>query len=302
MSGPRTPAPRFTSYTMILPTYNEEARVTRVLEYYRPFARIVVVDNFSTDRTFELAQEHGVEAVRYRNQGTTQDPAWARFASTLVETDYVLFLACSEFLPVPLLEKLDEVARTRAADVVSCFRTSYTCGETLPQVWGPAPRVERFANLHAVDLDAIAIHGSFPGIRPERILTVGADDSFRITHLRDADAYSLITKHAAYARVEAAHRLARGERVGARWLLSVLWPELVSFVKVMLAGRSRIALREIWARVMMHTITAWIAWEVATGKGAAYSQALSSDLWTELVRSGGAIGPGSVRAERTGAE
>lgn len=292
MSGQPAPGPRFTSFTMILPTYNEEARIARVLEYFRPFARIVVVDNFSSDRTFEIAQEHGVEAVRYRNQGTTQDPQWIRFASTLLRTDYVLFLACSEFLPVPLLEKLDEVARTRSADVVSCFRTSYTCGETLPQVWGPAPRVERFANLTAVDLDAVAIHGSFPGVRPERILTLAAEDRFRMTHLRDADAYSLITKHAAYARVEATHRLARGERLGARWLLSVLWPELISLVKVLLAGRSRVALREIWARIVMHTVTCWIGWELATGKGAAYSQAMSSELWAELVRRGGALGPG----------
>src|SRR6267142_1957423 len=89
--------PRFQSFTMILPVFNEEARVKRVVDYYRPFAKLIVVDNYSTDGTLPILQELGVEVIRHRNEGSLQSPEGLRFMLSLSSTPYVLFLSCTEF-------------------------------------------------------------------------------------------------------------------------------------------------------------------------------------------------------------
>src|SRR5574341_1011965 len=153
----------YKSYTMILLVYNEEARVQRIIEYYRPFAKLIVVDNFSTDGTAAIIRNLGLEFVQYKNPGTSQTPECLKYYLSLVETDYVLFLSCSEFIPAALLRLFDEVATKKSHDIVSCVRDSYTCGELIP-LWGGRfkwldVRVERFINKHGIDPDKLVIHG-----------------------------------------------------------------------------------------------------------------------------------------------
>ncbi len=102
---------RFESYTMLLTVYNEEARVKRVVEYYRPFAKLIVVDNYSEDATVSILNNLGVKLIQYRNPGTAQTPECIKYFFSLVDTDYILFLSCSEFMPVPLLELFEEIAK-----------------------------------------------------------------------------------------------------------------------------------------------------------------------------------------------
>jgi hypothetical protein len=215
--------------------------------------------------------------------------------TSLVETDYVLFLSCSEFIPTSLLERFDEVATARSADAISCVRRSYTCGELFPELWGPAPRVGRFYNRHEIDFDGNVIHGLTTCLRKDRLLDLPAEERFAISHLRDTDAASLMTKHTAYAQVEAVHRASRGERVGWRWLVSSLAGAGLLFVRVLLSGANRIALREVWAQAVMHTITYWVAWERRHGRTMEYSQARSEQVWRDLVGAKDRPEPGSAR-------
>jgi len=270
---------RFSSFTMVLPVYDEEARVARTIEYYRPFARLLAVDNFSSDRTAEIVRGLGVELVQHRNAGTIQTPEWMRHVAGLIETDYFALLSCSELIPVPLLERYDEVARDGSADVVSTLRRSYTCGELLPYLFEEY-RAERFFNRKALDYDRVVIHGRFWPLRADRLLELPRDERTLLLHLRDSDAMSLVLKHAEYAGVEARHRRAQGERPR---LARPLAAELLRLFRTLFAGANRIALREVWARMVMHTITWWIGWELGTGKGIEYSRRRSEELWRTLV-------------------
>jgi hypothetical protein len=283
---------RYTSFTMVLPVFNEEARVARVIAYYRPFARLLVVDNFSKDRTVELARAAGVEVVQHANAGTTQTPEWMRHLATLLETDYFVGLSCSEFIPSALLAVFDEVARTGSADVVSCACSDYTAGEPFPKFWTGAG-VQPFMNVRALDYDAIKIHGAFAPLRAGRTLSLPPEERYTVTHLRDADAVSLVKKHADYAATEARDRIRSGKRVGGLFLARALYKELRRFLAAPLS-RDRITLRESWGRAVMHSITYWVAWELRADKGLDYSRRESGRLWERLVASEGA---GAARPE-----
>jgi glycosyltransferase involved in cell wall biosynthesis len=277
----------YKSYTMILTVYNEEARVKRVIDYYRPFAKMIVVDNFSTDNTTSIVKSLGVELVQYKNPGTAQTPECIKYFISLVDTDYILFLSCSEFMPARLFELFDKVASEKTYDVVSCVRDSYTCGELIP-LWGGRfkwidARVDRFINKHGIDPDKIVIHGKNTPLNKERVLHLPRDKNHVIIHLRDADAISLIKKSVDYAAVEAEHRAKRGMPVTGFKLLYLLVREVVRFLHLPPAKWNRIALREIWARMIMHSITYWIGWELRNEKTIKYSQRQNEHLWQELI-------------------
>jgi glycosyltransferase involved in cell wall biosynthesis len=272
---------------MLLTVYNEEARVKRVIEYYRPFAKIIVVDNYSEDRTPAVVKELGVELVQYKNPGTAQTPECIKYFFSLVDTDYILFLSCSEFMPVPLLELFDEIASQRKYDVVSCVRDSYTCGELIP-LWGGRfkgieARVDRFINKHGIDPDKIVIHGQNTPLDKERVLSLPRDARYVVIHVRDADAKSLIKKIVDYASVEAQHRSRQGKPLTGGKLAIALLKEVLRFVQLPFAKWNRIALREIWIRMVMHSITYWIGWELRNQRTIEYSQAQSEKLWQKLV-------------------
>jgi glycosyltransferase involved in cell wall biosynthesis len=277
----------YNSYTMILAVYNEETRVKRVIEYYLPFAKLIVVDNFSTDATTSIAQKLGVKVIQYRNPGTTQTPECVKYFFSLVDTDYILFLSCSEFMPARLLELFDKVASEKTYDVVSCVRDSYTCGELIP-LWGGRfrwidARVDRFVNKHGIDPDKIVIHGQNTPLKKERVLYLPRDERYVIVHLRDSDAISLIKKITDYAFVEANQRAKNGTQITGPKLVRLLIREGLRFIHLPLSKWNRIALREIWARVVMHSITYWVGWELRNQKTIEYSQQQNEQLWRTLV-------------------
>lgn len=281
-------AHRFSSFTMVLPVNDEESRVARAISYYARFAPLLVVDNFSRDRSAEIARELGAEVAQYRNAGTIQTPEWMRHVAGLVGTDHFLLLSCSEFLPVALLQRFDEIARARAADVVSFARQSYTCGELIP-LWGSRSaggrrllRVERFFDRRGLDFDRVVIHGPFLPTAPSRRLDLPPDEGLVATHLRDSDAVSLLLKHAEYASVEALDRLREGRPTGLGWLVATCAYELANFVRVGPAHWTRLAAREVWARMAMHAVTYWTAWEQRTGATLAASRVRSDALWRTL--------------------
>jgi len=278
---------RFKSYTMLLTVYNEEARVKRVVDYYRPFAKLIVVDNYSEDRTPAVVKDLGVELVQYKNPGTAQTPECIKYFFSLVDTDYILFLSCSEFMPEPLLELFEEIASQKSYDVVSCVRDSYTCGELIP-LWGGRfkwmeARVDRFLNRHGIDPDKIVIHRKNTPLNKERVLSLPRDKRYTIIHLRDADAASLMKKYIDYASVEASHRKQQGRPITGFKLLLLFIKEVLRFFHLPISKWNRIAFREVWARMVMHSVTHWVGWELSNQRTLEYSHQQNEQLWRKLI-------------------
>jgi glycosyltransferase involved in cell wall biosynthesis len=78
--------------TVIVLTYNEEPNLPVCLGSVRDWAsRIVVVDSGSTDRTQEIAREHGAEVVEHPFESHTRQWEWA-LANVAAAPDWVLGL------------------------------------------------------------------------------------------------------------------------------------------------------------------------------------------------------------------
>ncbi|MFC7050484.1 glycosyltransferase family 2 protein [Emcibacter nanhaiensis] len=90
---------------IIIPALNEEGTIATVVQAVRPFGDVIVVDDGSTDKTAQIAQEAGAEVVSHPvNQG--YDMALFSGFSRAIEAGYKICLSidadnqhCPEFIP-----------------------------------------------------------------------------------------------------------------------------------------------------------------------------------------------------------
>lgn len=112
---PRSVIPRSDSLerdipvTVVVPVLNEERNLPACLSRLGRFARVVVVDSGSTDRTCEIACEYGAEVVDFRWNGQFPKKRNWMLRNHSFDTEWILFLDADEYVTE---EFCDELART----------------------------------------------------------------------------------------------------------------------------------------------------------------------------------------------
>ena len=109
--------------TVVIPVKNEERNLARCLDRLKRFDKIVVVDSGSTDRTREIAQEHGCEFVSFRWDGHFPKKRNWFLINHPPTTPWVFFLDADEYLTD---EFVDELARALAMTTHVGFRVIYS--------------------------------------------------------------------------------------------------------------------------------------------------------------------------------
>lgn len=115
-SSPETGTTRPPSnITVIIPTYNEEANIRYALESVRDWADAVfVVDSESTDKTQEIAAQHGAQVVVQSWLGYARQKNWA-LANLPIKTDWVFILDADEAITDTLRDELLMISRGNAS-------------------------------------------------------------------------------------------------------------------------------------------------------------------------------------------
>ena len=109
--------------TVAIPVKNEERNLARCLDRLKRFAKIVVIDSGSTDRTREIAQEHGCDFVLFRWDGQFPKKRNWFLLNHPPATPWVFFLDADEYLTD---EFIDELARALAMTTHAGFRVVYS--------------------------------------------------------------------------------------------------------------------------------------------------------------------------------
>ena len=121
---------------VVIPCFNEEAAVAKVVADFRralPQARILVVDNLSTDRTAERAREAGAEVLRETRKG--KGFALLRGFEAARDADLFVMVDGDDTYPAADVERLIEVTRT-GADMVIATRLQSADRGALPVAHG----------------------------------------------------------------------------------------------------------------------------------------------------------------------
>ena len=110
------------SLTVLIPCHNEEASVRSVVAEYRkvlPGARILLVDNASTDRTYELALATGADVIRERRKGKARA---VLTALEQIDTDLLIMVDGDGSYPAEGARILFERHCDQPADMITGIR------------------------------------------------------------------------------------------------------------------------------------------------------------------------------------
>ena len=104
--------------TFIIPAYNEEKSIgtllTRINELY-PKAKIIVIDNNSSDRTSEIAEEKGAIVIKEKKQGKA-NAIFTGFKR--LKTEYAVMMDADGTYPPEDSIRLIQALKRENADVV----------------------------------------------------------------------------------------------------------------------------------------------------------------------------------------
>lgn len=202
-------------------TLNEEANLARCLASLRGLAsEIVIVDSGSTDRTAEIAREHGAQFEVRAWQGHV---AQKNVALRLASRPWALCVDADEEVSPELA---DSVRRLFAQgeprfDGYAVNRLNFYLGDWIRHAWYPEWR------LRLVRVARASWTGTDPHDRLEVRGPAGRLDG-HLLHYSYADLADHLPRVIRYARIAAGARAAQGRR--ARWYHLVFSPWL-AFVK-----------------------------------------------------------------------
>lgn len=100
--GPRPSLP----VTVVVPVRNEEKNIAECLTRLRGFAGVLVVDSGSTDRTCDIAREHGARVITFEWDGRFPKKRNWVLRTQAIETPWVLFLDADEFITPEFIAEL----------------------------------------------------------------------------------------------------------------------------------------------------------------------------------------------------
>jgi biofilm PGA synthesis N-glycosyltransferase PgaC len=125
-----TPAPKYCDgkLTVVVPAYNEAASIAdtvrSLLNQTRKIDEIIVIDDFSTDNTGEIARNLGVTVIR-PPKNTGSKAGAQNFAMTQVESEFTMAIDADTVLALDAIEKIMEAMEDP--------KIAAACGFVLPR-------------------------------------------------------------------------------------------------------------------------------------------------------------------------
>jgi glycosyltransferase involved in cell wall biosynthesis len=219
-------------YTVVLGVFNEKDRIELVLRNFYKRAHIVVIDNFSTDNSIEIAKKYTNEIYQYANPGN-HNAEFYKFALSKVNTDYVYFALAAEIVPLAVMKAFDLVATGDSGfHAVACMRKSISSGVWTHRYWRKPKKgakiKARFAKKDCFDFSQHRIHSEWHvNIPSSEILFLPMNNENVIWQFRDYDVTVTESKHCIYGVVEAKERFDNGERTN---VLKIITLSIVEFL------------------------------------------------------------------------
>ncbi|MDD3150618.1 MAG: glycosyltransferase family 2 protein [Candidatus Gastranaerophilales bacterium] len=129
------------SISVIIHTYNSEKYLNECLESVKSADEIIICDMHSSDKTIEIAKNHGCKIIYHENVGFA-DPA-RNFAISHATSDWVFVVDSDEIIPEELWKYLREyITQEDPAEGVFIPRKNILSGKIL---WSWYPnRIQRF--------------------------------------------------------------------------------------------------------------------------------------------------------------
>jgi glycosyltransferase involved in cell wall biosynthesis len=183
--------------TFVIFTYNEEARIERAIKNFSGVAKVLVVDNMSSDRTVELATAAGATILPHKNPGWVEDEDTVAVVKAAVTTPWIYWAYADEMIDAPTLAAVIKAVEEKEFEIIRMARKNYYYGAFCHDAY--ASPMNRAFKLHAIDFTGNTIHNFGRAVVPESsILDLDSKKYFvhhfisnnAKTYLRTIDSYT----------------------------------------------------------------------------------------------------------------
>ena len=175
--------------TIIIPAFNEENSLPQLEKTLKNFKKIILIDNYSTDNTYELAKSYGWSVYKFKNRGFSEDPDLINFYLSKVHSEWIYICRADE-IPSEGLIKILHSNEILAFDAFRVRRRNFLNGRRC-YTWGDDYEIPIFKKklfIPTNDLLRIGYPGTFK--KETRIKTFKKTSLININHYIDYTSYS----------------------------------------------------------------------------------------------------------------
>ena len=207
------------SITVVFPVKNEAQNLSRAIPLVASLGPVVIVDSYSEDRTFEVAQELGTEVLHFDWNGQFPKKRNWVLRHYDFKTDWVLFLDADEFVSEAFIEEVKSALKDTSHVGFWLHFDNYFMGKCL-KYGDPMRKLALFrvaaGEYERIDEDSwshldmeVHEHPVLNGSIGEIKAPIEHNDFRGLKHY--------ITKHNEYSSWEAARYLRLMAQEGAEW-------------------------------------------------------------------------------------
>jgi glycosyltransferase involved in cell wall biosynthesis len=149
-------ARRSDAITFVVFTYNEEKRLEWAIKNFLPWGRLLVVDNYSEDRTVEIAKSYGCEVLLNKNAGWVEDAVTVSRVKAAVQTEWIYWGFADELVSAETLDAIIAAVESGKHSIVNIARKNHYYGKFCYDAF--ADRLNRIFRKEAIDFSNNTIH------------------------------------------------------------------------------------------------------------------------------------------------
>jgi glycosyltransferase involved in cell wall biosynthesis len=202
--------------SVIIHTLNEEKNLLNCLESVKWVDDIVLIDNYSDDKTVEIAKSY-TDRIFFCERMGFIEPA-RKFAVEQAKNEWVLIVDADEMVPLKMKQKLESIVADDLGDVVSIPHNNYFFGSKMERTgWGPLQDTHyRFYKKSLVELSD-KIHSDPVIAESARIISIeDPDEGF--VHFNYFTVEQFVEKMNRYTSIEAEGLFDAGDDLNSRQL------------------------------------------------------------------------------------
>ncbi len=146
----------FHQITFVIFTFNEETRIERVIRNFIDFGPILIVDNYSSDRTLEISQRYGCDILLNKNQGWVEDEDTAFAVKSAVKTPWIYWGFADEMLEIETITEIVRISQDDKYSAIDIIKKNYYIGKFCHEVI--SARLPRVFKKESIDFTNNKIH------------------------------------------------------------------------------------------------------------------------------------------------
>ena len=216
--------------TFVIFTYNEEHRLPYVLRAIHGYGDIMIIDNWSTDRTIEVAKKYTPFVFQRDKVPFTESEESVKYVFERAKTNWFYWGYADELLPRPLVEKMADVSLQDRYKIVWIRRKNYNYGGVNLQ----NGLALRFFRKGAIDFRGNQI-GRFGKVvvSENEVVTFPQTDAYSIHHFSTYNLEKFERSHSGYSTEEAKANLSLGRHFSG---FKLIVKPIYYFLRYMIVG------------------------------------------------------------------